>query len=48
MDRESFMSQSFIDRKKLIIKGNKKILLYNLSLTFKMHIKTYLDLVFVK
>ena len=31
---EEFMGQSFVDCKKLIIKGNKRILLYNKSITF--------------
>lgn len=48
MDRESFMSQNFIDKNKLIIRGNKKILLYNHSSTFRMHINTYLNHVFVQ
>lgn len=42
-----FLSESFVDRKKLLLKGNKKIPLYNLSFTFNEKIHEYLNNVFV-
>lgn len=44
---EVFLSESFVDRKKLLLKGNKKIPLYNLSFTFNEKIHEYLNNVFV-
>ncbi len=43
MELSKFIEQSFVDSKKLIIKGNKKILLYNKSPTFLKGVMDFLD-----
>lgn len=47
VDMETFLNESFVDRKKLLLKGNKKIPLYNLSSIFSSSITDYLNRVFV-
>lgn len=44
---DQFLSESFIDRKKLIIKGNKRIPIYTKSKTFSFHISNYLNNYFI-
>ena len=44
---DQFLSESFIDRKKLIIKGNKRIPIYTRSKTFSFHIYNYLKNYFI-
>lgn len=38
IDREIFLNEGFVDKKKFLIKGNKKIPLYNHSQTFSQNI----------
>lgn len=45
---EHFLNLKFVDSKKLIIKGNKKIPLYCRSQTFRNHIYSYLSEVFIE
>lgn len=44
---EDFVQLSFVDEKNLMIKGNKKIPLYNKSPTFRDNIQFYLDEIFI-
>lgn len=48
VDKDVFFSQAFIDKNKMMIKGNKKIPLYIKSPLFNKHLENFLTNVFVE
>lgn len=42
-----FLQENYVDEKKLILKGNKKVTLYNKSPLFKSEIEHFLQSVFI-
>lgn len=47
IEKDVFFGQSFIDGNKMMIKGNKKIPLYNRSPLFSKHVDHYLNNIFL-